>query len=102
MKRVAWLGGLLVVLMVVLSPVAWASPPDPTWAKGIFDDADFDDVVAYVTCSMIGIPGLPVVEHVFVVAHAGAGPVLDESSPPAPPASTRSPRVMQGSLRFSF
>ena len=26
-----------------------ASPPDPTWISGIYDDADYDDVVCLIT-----------------------------------------------------
>lgn len=35
------LGSLLAVL-----PLAHASPPDSSWIDGIYDDADYDDVVA--------------------------------------------------------
>jgi len=43
---------ILPVLLVVISaviPLAYASPPDPSWVKGIYDDADFDDVVVFIT-----------------------------------------------------
>jgi hypothetical protein len=36
---------LLFVCLVSLTPLAFASPPDPTWMDGFFDDLDFDDVV---------------------------------------------------------
>jgi hypothetical protein len=36
---------LLLVCLVTLTPLAFASPPDPTWMDGFFDDLDFDDVV---------------------------------------------------------
>ena len=36
---------LLLVCLVNLTPFAFASPPDPTWMDGFFDDLDFDDVV---------------------------------------------------------
>jgi hypothetical protein len=40
----------LVVLAVGLAlPVlAHASPPDPSWIPGVYDDADFDDVVTRI------------------------------------------------------
>src|SRR5262245_29629384 len=38
----------LVALRVVLAPLAEASPPDPTWIAGIYDEGDFDDVVTQV------------------------------------------------------
>jgi hypothetical protein len=46
MARVVW---LLVALMIVLTPMAWASPIDPSWIGGVYDDRDFDDVVSYLT-----------------------------------------------------
>jgi hypothetical protein len=36
-------------ILAVLLPLAYASPPDPTWIAGIYDNADYDDVVALVT-----------------------------------------------------
>jgi hypothetical protein len=36
---------LLVGLIVALTPMAYASPPDPSWIRGVYDGADFDDVV---------------------------------------------------------
>lgn len=49
MKRRAWLLALIVGLLGTLSSLAYASPPDPSWIPGIYDDVDFDDVVALVT-----------------------------------------------------
>jgi hypothetical protein len=43
---------LIVLISAVLAAIptlAHASPPDPTWIPGIYDDADFDDVVGLVT-----------------------------------------------------
>jgi hypothetical protein len=34
-----------VLVVATLSSLAYASPPDPTWIPGVYDDADFDDVV---------------------------------------------------------
>ena len=36
---------LLLVPLVWLTPLAYASPPDQTWIGGFYDDADYDDVV---------------------------------------------------------
>lgn len=43
---------ILPVLLVAISavtPLAYASPPDPSWVDGIYDGADFDDVVVFIT-----------------------------------------------------
>jgi len=37
--------GTTVLVVATLSSLAYASPPDPTWIPGFYDDADFDDVV---------------------------------------------------------
>jgi hypothetical protein len=39
----------LVGLLLGLVPVAFASPPDPTWVGGYWDDDDFDSAVVFVT-----------------------------------------------------
>jgi len=50
---------LLLAGMVVLVSLAYASPPDPLWVPGIYDDADFDDVVIeLVTLAAIPVPPL--------------------------------------------
>jgi|RhiMetdeSRZDD1v2_1073273.scaffolds.fasta_scaffold125257_2 hypothetical protein len=36
-------------LVVVLRPMAFADPPDQGWLGGFFDDVDYDDVVMLIT-----------------------------------------------------
>jgi len=60
--RVCGLGLFLVLL--ALAPLAYASPPDQVWIRGIYDDADFDDaVVAIVSATGLvvspDVPGTP-------------------------------------------
>src|SRR5262245_16203516 len=38
----------LVVTLILIAPIAFASPPDPSWIPGIYDGADGDDVVTLV------------------------------------------------------
>jgi len=35
----------IVVPLILITPLAFASPPDPSWIAGIYDGADGDDVV---------------------------------------------------------
>jgi hypothetical protein len=61
MHRAAWctVGVLIVVgLVVVVLSLAYASPPDPAWIKGFYDDADGDDAVLAIT-SGYGASGVP-------------------------------------------
>ena len=41
--------GLLIITPVALPALAYATLPDPLWIPGIYDDADYDDVVTLVT-----------------------------------------------------
>jgi len=43
---------LLVLLMIAPVTLAHASPPDPTWLAGVYDQADFDDVVGFLTSAL--------------------------------------------------
>jgi len=47
--------GVVVLLLLLplsgLTSLAYASPPDPSWIRGIYDGADCDDVVVLVTSS---------------------------------------------------
>ena len=47
----------LVALIVGLTPIAYADPPDPTWIGGYWDDDDFDNVVAFIasTCAVAAL-----------------------------------------------
>ena len=42
-------GLCLVAAILALAPAAHASPPDQTWIAGLYDNADFDDVVLLIT-----------------------------------------------------
>ena len=35
----------MLAILLVLVPLASASPPDPLWLGGVYDGADYDDVV---------------------------------------------------------
>jgi len=47
----AWFACLLFVLTAGLPVLAYASPPDPSWGHGIYDDADYDDIVCLIIAS---------------------------------------------------
>jgi len=49
---------LLLAGMIGLASLAYARPPDPLWEPGIYDDADFDDVVIEVVALTV-IPAPP-------------------------------------------
>jgi len=97
MKRSIWLVWLLLSLMVGLTPMAWASPPNPTWITGIYDVRDFDDVVSYLTGDMAGIPAPPVVYKFELLTCVPASPPPDQRPEvcllsPNPPRAPPPPR----------
>src|SRR5262245_46769578 len=49
MRRRSWTSGLLVVTLLALCPVAHASPFDPTWIAGFWDDGDQDNLLFWFT-----------------------------------------------------
>jgi hypothetical protein len=93
MKRTFWITWLLVGLMLVIVPMAWASPIDPTWIKGMYDDADFDDVVLYLTGGTFGIPALPLDGLLPPLECVLFDPVAEEIAAPAPALPAFSPRA---------
>src|SRR5262252_3028160 len=38
----------VVLALILLPPLAFASPPDPSWVAGFYDGADGDDIVSLV------------------------------------------------------
>ena len=73
---------LLVTLLVVLAgltPLAYATPPDPVWVSGFFDDDDNDGGVFLVTSSLAAIDPFPLCCWTPFPAF-GPAVVLDDSS----------------------
>jgi hypothetical protein len=54
---------VLVAVLLALTPLAHAGPPDLTWISGIWDDGDFDDVVVYITSAAGSLPPSPPVSY---------------------------------------
>jgi hypothetical protein len=52
-------------MLVVVMPLAYASPVDPTWLPGFWDDSDFDDVILFLTSDL---PLLDIVDCTIVGA----------------------------------
>jgi hypothetical protein len=85
----------LCVLISSLSVLAYASPPDPSWVRGVYDDADFDDVVCLILANTGLVDDSAPVEGRpdFVLIRAGVPPndlsvapfSLSSRQPRAPP-----------------
>jgi hypothetical protein len=79
-------------LVVIVTPLAWATPLDPSWTKGMYDDGDFDDLLAYLTSGSAAICTAPVTDG----RHLQASHVADLAGPEpvalAPAGSSEAPR----------
>ncbi len=69
-------GDRLLVLLVFacllsITPLAYATPPDPTWTEGIYDDADGDDVIISLSWAAWAVGVTPSASHapLLVVVH---------------------------------
>jgi len=77
---------LVIALSVLLNPLAAASPPDPSWIPGLYDAADFDDVVIRVglftsACDAWVMPSLALDSLVHPLALPGDPPLVCRSRP---------------------
>ena len=75
-----------IALCILLNPLAAASPPDPTWIPGLYDAADFDDVVIQIgllasACDACAAPSLAVDSLVFPLIQPGRRPLVCRSRP---------------------
>ncbi len=87
----------LLPALVVLTPLAYASPPDPAWVSGFFDEGDHDDVVVLVTSTGATVEPFPIHLEWTELSPAdrlapGEAPALhsrafSRSTPRAPPAA---------------
>jgi hypothetical protein len=88
---------LLFVCLTSVTPLAYGSPPDPTWIEGLYDDADGDDVVVSLSWAawIVELTGPASLRPLFVtvpIAQPGAPQIASRdirSTPPgrAPPLS---------------
>src|SRR5262249_60120674 len=95
-SRPARLGAMLLILLVIVPVMlAHASPADQTWIAGIYDQADFDDVIGLLTSVLedIDSTAAPEPRHCLAlapklgqarVACPACAPVYPAPPPPPP------------------
>lgn len=89
--------GILLVLVVGLGPMAHASPIDPSFPGGFYDNGDFDDVVRHLTSRVSVVEAAPLrVVSVVVNVVGTIGLARPQPVAPAPldPAAARPPPVV--------
>jgi hypothetical protein len=78
---------LLLLGLSGLTPLAYASPPDPSWIRGIYDDDDYDDVVVLITSAAAVTAPVLVVEIRLLPPLAGLAPQRTDGPVPTRPFS---------------
>jgi hypothetical protein len=92
-----WIALALLSVLTALTPLAYASPPDPSWIGGVYDDDDFDDAVIFVTSAVSAVESwspLDVSPSWFYVPRV----IVEPQAPPVPAVSsstTRAPPLVQ-------
>ncbi len=84
---------VLVALLVGLVALAYASPPDETWLPGLYDNADYDDVVIALTSAVGAADGTPTPD---LAPTAEIIHTLRPTEPSAPASAFRSPYYLRG------
>ena len=81
MKLHSFIVVLVVAALLTLPSLAQASPPDPTWIGGLWDDADYDNVVIVVTASVASMTLWPSHDSLRLQAARAFAAPIDESDP---------------------
>ena len=84
MRRV--LSAVVLASIAALPAMAHASPPDPIWIGGLYDDGDQDELIALAAWAT-GATGAPLDAHPSLSPVEGPPPVQD----PAPAIGAPSP-----------
>jgi len=80
-------------MMVALTTLALASPPDPAWIAGFWDDGDYDDVIVLAICSVGAVDPHPVSDPCRDRPTVDVILPVDEASVPAPTRSAHQTRA---------
>src|SRR4029077_9269068 len=90
----------LAVVLAMLTPLAYATPPDPVWVSGFFDDDDNDGGGFLVTRSVGAMDPFPLYCWTPFPAFGPAVALDDSSWSPSQIASSADARAPSGSLHF--
>jgi hypothetical protein len=83
---------LLVLVLGTLAPLAHASAPDPSWISGIYDGADYDDVVVLITSATGAVSPLRIADLEPMLQVIGSLLQLPERATVSLPAAAFRPR----------
>jgi hypothetical protein len=93
--RGLFVGVALLLLLPIggLTSLAYASPPDPSWIRGIYDDADYDDVVVMLTSAAATTAPVLLEDLRQIPPLAGPAPQLAEDPLPTLPLASLQSRA---------
>ena len=83
------LSALVLASIAALPAMAHASPPDPSWIVGVYDDGDQDDLIALAAWAT-GATGAPLDVHLTLFPVEGLSPVQDPAPAVGAPCPVRS------------
>jgi hypothetical protein len=83
-----WFVMAIAVAMALAVPFAHATPPDQTWLGGLYDNADYDDVVNFVTSASATTPRARPQDLTPLEIVTSVTPALPTASPSVQPRST--------------
>ena len=84
---------LLAGVMMAITPLAHAELPDQTWIPGLYDNADYDDVVLLVTSGADAVEMSAPPDFGSILTVVELVPLHDESRPPGLARSSNSARA---------
>jgi hypothetical protein len=73
---------LLLLPLGGLTPLGYASPPDPSWIGGMYDDADYDDIVNLITSAAAATAPILLVDLREIAPLVGPAPQLADDPVP--------------------
>lgn len=87
---------LLIALLIALAPAAGASPPDPTWLGGFWDDTDFDNAVISIAgaCAIAAAPAPDAAPQWACLARLGFTEFVFAPASFRPAGSPRAPPIV--------
>lgn len=95
MKRRLLVGLFVVLAVMTLRPLLYATGVEPTWIPGIYDNGDLDDSFALSSLKAIGSGAPPTVQAAAVlVARLSAAPAMDAESLSIGIAPSRAPPLL--------
>jgi hypothetical protein len=88
-----WIALALLSVLTALTPLAYASPPDPSWIGGLYDDDDFDDAVIFVTSAVSAVESRSPLDVSPSWFYVPGVIVAEPQAPPAPAVPSSTPRA---------